>query len=86
MKNKRIASLFFIFVLLLSLTPAACAKDAFRAEARAALLIDVGTGEVLLEQNAHEHNFPASITKVMTALLTLEAVRDGVCIPLQPYS
>ena len=77
MKKQRIASLFFIFVLLLSLTPAAYAKDAYKAEARAALLIDVGTGEVLLDQNGHERNFPASITKVMTALLTLEAVRDG---------
>ena len=77
MKNQRIAALFFIFVLLLTLTPSAHAKDAYKAEARAALLIDVGTGEVLLDQNGHERNFPASITKVMTALLTLEAVRDG---------
>ncbi len=77
MKKQRIASLFFVLVLLLSLAPGVSAKDRFKADARAALLIDVGTGEILLEQNAHEHNYPASITKVMTALLTLEAVRDG---------
>ncbi|MBR3562039.1 MAG: D-alanyl-D-alanine carboxypeptidase [Oscillospiraceae bacterium] len=77
MKKQRIVALFFILVWMLTLTPDAFAKDDFNVEARAALLLDVGSGEVLYEKNAHEHNYPASITKVMTALLTLEAVRDG---------
>ena len=69
MKKERIVSLFLVLVLLFSLTPAAYAKERFEVDAKAALLIDVGTGETLFEQNAHEHNYPASITKVMTALL-----------------
>lgn len=77
MKKERIVSLFLVLVLLFSLTPAAYAKERFEVDAKAALLIDVGTGETLFEQNAHEHNYPASITKVMTALLTLEAVKAG---------
>ena len=39
--------------------------------------MDPDTGEILYEKNAHAHNYPASITKVMTCLLTLEAVDRG---------
>lgn len=44
---------------------------------KAALLMDAETGTVLYDLNGDEHNYPASITKVMTALLTLEAVERG---------
>lgn len=77
MKKERFLSLFFVFILLASLTPTVFAKNSFDVDARAALLIDVGTGETLYDKNAHAHNYPASITKVMTALLTLEAVDAG---------
>lgn len=45
--------------------------------AKAAVLIDAETGQVLFEQNAEEGLPPASTTKVMTALLTIEAIEDG---------
>lgn len=45
--------------------------------ATAWLLMDGDHDEVLLEHAAEEQRFPASITKVMTALLTLEAVDQG---------
>ena len=45
--------------------------------ATAALLVDLDTDQVLLEQSADETRYPASITKIMTALLTLEAVGRG---------
>ena len=77
MKKERFISLFLIFVLLASLAPSAYAKENFEVDARAALLVDVGTGEVLYDKNVHERSYPASITKVMTALLTLEAVKAG---------
>ncbi len=47
------------------------------AKAKAAILMEADTGEVLYELNCHEPNYPASMTKVMTALLTLEAVDRG---------
>lgn len=47
------------------------------AKCKAAILMDAQSGEVLYALNADEHNYPASITKVMTALLTLEAVDRG---------
>jgi len=37
-----------------------------------AILIDMKTGEILMEKNAHEQRYPASTTKIMTAILTLE--------------
>ena len=46
-------------------------------KAKAAILVDLDTLEVLYEQNADEALPPASTTKIMTALLTLEAVERG---------
>ena len=46
-------------------------------DATAALLIDLDTDQVLYEQAADEQRYPASITKIMTALLTLEAIGRG---------
>lgn len=42
-----------------------------------AILMESETGRVLYEENAHEALRPASVTKIMTILLTMEAVRDG---------
>lgn len=44
---------------------------------KSALLMDVTTGTVLYEQNAHEPLAPASVTKVMTMLLIMEAIDSG---------
>lgn len=42
-----------------------------------AILMDVTFGQVLYEQAAYDKAYPASMTKVMTALLTLEAIQAG---------
>ena len=47
------------------------------AEPKSALLMDAATGTVLYENNAHEALAPASVTKVMTLLLIMEAVDSG---------
>ena len=44
---------------------------------KSALLMDVSTGSILYESNAHERLAPASVTKVMTMLLIMEAVDSG---------
>ncbi len=44
---------------------------------KSALLMDVATGTVLYESNAHDRLAPASVTKVMTMLLIMEAVDSG---------
>lgn len=45
--------------------------------APSAILIEAGTGEVLYEKDAHNKLPPASVTKIMTMLLTVEAVDSG---------
>ena len=47
------------------------------AEPKSALLMDAATGTVLYESNAHEALAPASVTKVMTLLLIMEAIDSG---------
>lgn len=46
-------------------------------ECKAAVLMDAETGTVLYDFNGGDKNYPASITKVMTTLLTLEAIEGG---------
>ena len=79
MKLRRFCSLFFICLLLCSqlLVSTAYAIEDMDIDAKAALLVDLDSGTVLYEQNAHEELPPASLTKVMTALLVLEAVDRG---------
>ena len=45
-------------------------------QARAVTVMDAETGLVLYENSQHQHMYPASVTKVMTALLVLEEVSD----------
>ena len=47
------------------------------AEPKSALLMDAATGTILYESNAHEPLAPASVTKVMTMLLIMEAIDSG---------
>lgn len=48
-------------------------------DARSAILIEADTGKVLYELNADEALPPASVTKVMTMLLVMEAIDSGKC-------
>ena len=75
MKKYRFLALFLLLALLLPGTALALEDPA--PEATAALLVDADYDTVLYEFNAHEKRYPASITKVMTALLALEAVDRG---------
>lgn len=62
----------------LALTAAALAAlPAGRASAHAMLLIEADTGRVLHAENATHPWYPASVTKVMTAYVTLKAVKAG---------
>ena len=49
------------------------AQAAPSVSAKAAVLIDADTGEILFQKNAHEKRAMASTTKIMTALLSLES-------------
>lgn len=62
--------------LLLSV-PAYAAGGVPAVEAGACVLMEKETGSVLHENNAHQAMEPASVTKVMTMLLTMEAIDSG---------
>lgn len=67
------------FILVLSSLSSVVLADAlpFDVQAKSALLMDYETGTILYEKNPHEKLPIASITKVMTILLALEAIDDG---------
>ncbi|MFX0544137.1 D-alanyl-D-alanine carboxypeptidase family protein [Roseovarius sp. S1116L3] len=50
---------------------------AFDTAAKAAYVVDVGTGTVLLNKNADQPLPPASMSKLMTLYVAFEAIRDG---------
>ena len=79
MKTYRFFSLFLAVFLSLSLlaTPKAAALEAPEIHATAALLMDAQTGNIVYAQNEHQELYPASTTKIMTALLVLEAIDRG---------
>ena len=52
-------------------------KAPFEVAAKGAVLIDADSGKVLFQQNAHEELPLASVTKVMTMLLVMDAVEEG---------
>lgn len=53
------------------------ADDVFAPSSKSAILIEASTGEILYEKNANERLKPASMTKMMTLLLTFEAIERG---------
>jgi len=73
---KRIGILLAVCLLLTMLPVTAGAVD-MQIKGKSALLMDIATGTVLYEQNAHERLAPASVTKVMTMLLIMEAIDSG---------
>ena len=64
-------------VLLVGLLPVPAGAVEFNLNAKSALLMEVSTGTVLYEKNCHERLAPASVTKVMTMLLIMEAIDSG---------
>lgn len=62
--------------MMLPVSSVAFAQD-FDFQSAAALLMDAGSGQVLYEYNAHERLYPASVTKIMTMILAMEALESG---------
>ncbi len=75
MRN-RIFAAALALCLLFALLPAARAVE-LDVPAPSAVLMDAATGQVLYEKNCHERLRPASVTKIMTLLLVMEALESG---------
>ena len=63
--------------LVVALLPMQAQAADLTVAGKSAVLMDVATGSVLYEQNPHERLAPASVTKIMTMLLIMEAVDSG---------
>lgn len=72
--KKRIPALLLALLVCLPL-PAYAVE--LPVQAKATLLMEKETGQVLFAQNEHEKLEPASVTKIMTLLLTMEAIERG---------
>ncbi len=85
MKNRKIyASLLGLMMLVLTAFPLAVSAKSnasgkldLAPNARSAILMDADSGTVIYEKNSHDRLPPASITKVMTMLLIMEALDQG---------
>ena len=64
-------------VLAMGALPLRSRAAAPEVAAKSAVLMDIATGTVLGQQNPHEPLAPASVTKVMTMLLIMEAIDSG---------
>lgn len=75
---KKVAGIILSLILLLSGTVTAYAAPVWpeqlpaEVQAEGACLMDACSGAVLYGKNMHEHYFPASITKILTALVVIE--------------
>ena len=78
MKKYRFSAFLLILTLVCSMLclPAGAAEE-LELHCTNAILIDANYDEVLYEKNGYDKAYPASMTKVMTALLTLEALEAG---------
>ncbi len=77
MKKYPFLSLLLAALLSLSLVCPALALDDPQPNCRAAILVDGDNNEVLYDFNARQRMYPASITKIMTSLVVLDAVDAG---------
>ena len=79
-KNLSIALVTLLLIAIMLLP-----KQAIKVEAgfenninhKSSVLIEKNSGQILVDNNAHEHLSIASVTKLMTVLLTLENIEDG---------
>ena len=79
---KRFLSFFILFGILICSFPqihvyAEKEQAPFNVDAKSAVLMEATTGTILFAQNESEALPPASVTKIMTLLLVMEAIEEG---------
>lgn len=72
---KKLNIILFIFFLTIPLLKVS-AED-LATNSTSAIIMEYSTGKIIFEKNSHEKLAPASMTKIMTLLLTMEAVDSG---------
>ncbi len=74
---RKISAMLLAMVLWMGVLPGVVRGAQLTVEGKSALLMEIGTGRILYEANAHEPLAPASVTKIMTMLLIMEAIDSG---------
>lgn len=74
MKNKiyKITMIIMLLIVFLTYNTKVYADDELSVNAKAALIVETNTGKIIYEKDIYEQNYPASVTKILTAILTLE--------------
>ena len=76
-RKKLLAAALAAALLALPVPAAQAASGAPAVNCGAAVLMEKETGTILYEQNSHDKLEPASVTKIMTLLLVMEAIDSG---------
>lgn len=79
LNQKKFINIFIAILILMCILPPSSiiAQEQIELKSDSALLVDASSGKILFEKNANQKLFPASITKIMTALLVMESIDKG---------
>ncbi|MBR6603627.1 MAG: D-alanyl-D-alanine carboxypeptidase, partial [Clostridia bacterium] len=77
MKKRILSVIISLTMIIPSFVFCVSADEPFALDAKSAILMEAESGTVLFEQNADEALPPASVTKIMTLLLVMEAIDNG---------
>ena len=73
--NRKIYKIFIvttILIIILFNSNNVYADDGLSINAKSSLIVEVNSGKIIYEDNANMQNYPASITKILTAIIVLE--------------
>lgn len=73
---KKIILISILFILFILFMPSISAIE-LATSSKEAIIMETTTGKIIFEKNSHEKTAPASMTKIMTLLLTFEAIDSG---------
>ncbi len=76
-KFKNLCTSFLVILLIMFLAPRQVLGIELPIKAESAILIDAHSGKILYEKDPHKPLPPASVTKLMTLVLAMEAIKEG---------
>ncbi len=76
-KSLSVLTVISILIYAFSFVGFAVEDASLEIKAKSAVLMDVSTGKLMYAENEHEKLYPASVTKIMSLLLFVEAIDEG---------
>ena len=75
--SRTVAKILIAATSIMCLPKEVQCSEEIQVEAKSAILMETSSGKIVYEKNAHEKFAPASVTKIMTMLIAMEAVDSG---------